>query len=73
MTYELTVEEKTNIINQHLKNLEYSKYNLQVSLLEAESNPKVKEGVEEDLQSQLDAVNAQQEALIVELNSLQAQ
>lgn len=37
----LSNEEKISIINQHKKNVEYSKYNLQVSLIEenAVSNP----------------------------------
>lgn len=33
MAYTLTNEEKLNIISQHQKSLETSKYNLQVSLL----------------------------------------
>ena len=34
MTYELTNQEKIEIINQHIKNLNYSLYNLQISLKE---------------------------------------
>jgi hypothetical protein len=32
MTYELTNEEKEAVVNQHLRSLEYSKYNVQVSI-----------------------------------------
>lgn len=34
MTYELSNEDKVSIIDQHLRNLEYSKYNLEISILE---------------------------------------
>ena len=34
MTYVLTNEEKTAIIEQHLRTLEYSKYNTTISLME---------------------------------------
>jgi len=30
----LNNEEKLNIVNQHIKNVEYNKYNLQLSLIE---------------------------------------
>jgi hypothetical protein len=35
MTYELGNEEKINMVNQHIKNLSYSKYDLELSKLEA--------------------------------------
>ena len=34
MVYTLTNEEKIDIINQHLKNLHYSKFNIEISLIE---------------------------------------
>lgn len=34
MSYELSAAEKITIISQHLKNLEYSRYNLEISLIE---------------------------------------
>ena len=37
MTVELTVEEKTAIIEQHLKNIAYSEYNAILSLAEAQA------------------------------------
>lgn len=41
MTTELTNEEKMGIINQHIKTLNYNKYNLNLTMLElnAISNP----------------------------------
>jgi hypothetical protein len=35
MTYELGNEEKINMVNQHIKNLSYSKYDLELSQIEA--------------------------------------
>jgi hypothetical protein len=37
MTIEITVEEKTGIIDQHIKNLNYNKYNLSLTVLELQS------------------------------------
>lgn len=34
MTYELTDEEKVAVIDSHLKNLEYNRYNLTISVIE---------------------------------------
>ena len=33
----LTIEDKVSVINQHKKNLEYSKYNIELSILEESS------------------------------------
>jgi hypothetical protein len=37
MTYELTNEDKAGIINQNLKTLSYSKFNLELSKIEENS------------------------------------
>jgi len=37
MTTDLTVEEKITIIEQHIRNIAYSKYNTEMSLLELDS------------------------------------
>ena len=34
MTLELTNEEKVTIINSHLKNLAYNKFNIEISVIE---------------------------------------
>jgi len=70
MTYELTNEEKISIISQHLKNLEYSKYNLEVSMMELMSGLNTKQEPIEDTQAQIDSIVAQQTALNAEVASL---
>jgi len=35
MTYELENQEKINMVNQHIKNLSFAKYDLELSRLEA--------------------------------------
>jgi hypothetical protein len=37
MAYVLTNEEKIGIVEQHLRNLEYSKFNVSISLIEESS------------------------------------
>jgi len=71
VSYELTKEEKTLIINQHLKNLEYSKYNLRISLLELNSDANTKVEHIENLQSQVALITTKQNTLIEELKLLE--
>jgi chromosome segregation ATPase len=71
MVYELTNEEKISIIDQHLKNLEYNRYNLEISLIELTSATLTKEESIENLQSEIDSLVAQQNALNTERQSLQ--
>lgn len=52
MTYQLTNEEKLTIINQHLRTLEFSKYNYQMSLLEEQA-------VQVPAQETIDSINEQ--------------
>jgi hypothetical protein len=70
MTYELTNAEKISIIDQHLKNLEYNRYNLEVSILELTSGTNPKQESIEDIQAQIDSIVAQQTALNAEVASL---
>ena len=70
MTYELTNAEKISIIDQHLKNLEYNRYNLQVSILELTSATNPKQESIDDIQAQIDSIVAQQTALNAEVASL---
>lgn len=37
MTVEITLEEKTGIVDQHIKTLNYNKYNLSLTVLELEA------------------------------------
>jgi hypothetical protein len=71
VSYQLSKEEKSLIINQHLKNLEYSKYNLRISLLELNSDANTKTEHIENLQSQVALITKKQDTLIEELNLLE--
>ena len=70
MVYELTNEEKIGIVEQHLKNIAFSEYNLNLSLTaeEALQNPSSSNLL--SLNSQKDDLQAQKDALLVELDSL---
>jgi hypothetical protein len=70
MTYELTNEEKTSIVNQHLRSLEYNKYNVEVSL--KEENAVADKNVEliASLTSQVSIITDKIDALLEELASL---
>lgn len=70
MVYELTNEEKTAIVEQHLKNIAFSEYNLDLSLTaeQALQNPSSSNLL--SLNSQKDDLQAQKDALLVELDSL---
>jgi hypothetical protein len=70
MSTTLTNEEKSGIVSQHIKNVEYSLYNLDLSLVEenAVSSPDAdKIG---SLNDQIDDLNAQKAALESELANL---
>jgi hypothetical protein len=70
MTYELSNEEKTSIVNQHLRSLEYNKYNVEVSL--KEENAVADKNVEliASLTSQVSIITDKIDALLEELASL---
>jgi hypothetical protein len=70
MTYTLTTQEKTDIINQHLRNLELSIYNLELSVLEEESKSTPEAAILTSYNSDLSDLNAKKTALLDELASL---
>lgn len=70
MAYQLTNEEKISIIDQHLKILEYNKYNLKISLLEMISGNMAKPESISDIELQIDSMNKKQKALIQEIDTL---
>jgi hypothetical protein len=70
MVYTLTKEEKIDIINQHLKNLEYSKFNSEMSLVEESSAVQPQQILIDEIQGQIESINAKQEALLSEIDSL---
>jgi heat shock protein HspQ len=70
MAYTLTKEEKIDIINQHLKNLEYSKYNSEISLVEESAAGKPQQNLIDEIQEQIDNINAKTSALLSTIESL---
>jgi hypothetical protein len=70
MVYTLTKEEKIDIINQHLKNLEYSKFNSEISLVEESAAAEPQQILIDEIQGQIDSINAKQAALLSEISSL---
>jgi hypothetical protein len=72
MSITLTNEEKATVVSQHIKNVDYSIYNLELSLIEENSvsSPDVEKI--SSLNSQLTDLNAQKTALTSELSALSA-
>ena len=71
MTYELTVAEKNEIISQHIKNIEYSLFNLSLSLIEEESISSPSSEVISSLNAQISQATAKKTALLAELSELE--
>ena len=70
MTVELTVEEKTTIVEQHLKTVAYAEYNAILSLAEAQAVAIPNTENVASLTKQLADVVAQKQILVTELESL---
>jgi hypothetical protein len=70
MTVVLTAEEKTAIIQQHLKNIAYSEYNATLSLAEAQAVAAPNTENVASLTEQLADLTAQKQVLATELASL---
>lgn len=68
--YTLTNEEKSSIIESHLRTLAYSKYNLQVNLMEEEAATTPSTEAIASLNVQISSNNSKIEALVSELSSL---
>lgn len=66
----LTNEEKSGIISQHIKNVEYSLYNLSLSLIEENAVSSPDADKISSLNDQIDDLNAQKAALENELENL---
>lgn len=64
--YELTNEEKNNIIITHLRTLAFQKYNLEVSVLEEQA-------LEEPNQETIDALNAQVQVVQSKISRLETE
>jgi len=70
MTTLLSNEEKTGIINQHLKNLHYNKFNLEMSVVEENAKATPETAVLTSLNTQLTDLDSRIEALEAELEKL---
>ena len=70
MTIELTNEEKLNIVNQHLKSVDYSIYGLQLDLLEINSTSNPDASQVSNIKTRITAANAKRAALVTERDSL---
>jgi uncharacterized coiled-coil protein SlyX len=70
MTIELTTEEKTAIIESHMKNCLYNQYNINISLIEEKTKSSLDQKTIDNLNSQLTDVTNQITALQNEILSL---
>ena len=70
MTTILTNEEKSGIVSQHIKNVEYSLYNLNLSLIEENAVSSPDADKISSLNDQIADLNAQKTALQSELSAL---
>jgi hypothetical protein len=68
--YTLSNEEKSSIIESHLRTLAYSKYNLQVNLMEEEAADVPSADAVASVNAQIAAVNKKIEALVEEISTL---
>ena len=68
----LTNEEKAAIVSQHIKNIEYSIYNLEVSIIEEEAVQAPDSSKISNLSSDITELNAKKAALTTELATLLA-
>jgi hypothetical protein len=70
MVYELTNEEKKGIVEQHLKNIAFSEYNLILSITAEQALENPSNGNMLSLTKQQEDLESQKSALLLELNSL---
>ena len=66
----LTKEEKIQIIESHKRNLDYTRYNLEVSLLEENARTKVNQVVVDTIQDQINEIDSQKATLDAEIVSV---
>lgn len=70
MTIQLTNEEKISIINSHLKNLEYNKFNIEMSIIEENAKSTPDSSTLSSLNSQVSEIDVQIAALNAESAAL---
>ena len=72
MTIELTNAEKIQVVDQHLRNLIYSQYNIGLSIKENQAVAMPDQSAIDALNLQLTDLSAKKAALQAELDTLQA-
>jgi hypothetical protein len=72
MSIVLTNKEKSVVVSQHIKNVDYSIYNLELSLIEENAVSSPDAGKISSLNNQLTDLNAQKTALTAELSAISA-
>ena len=70
MTTILTNEEKLNVVNQHIKSVEYSLYGHQLDLIQANAVASPDAGQITAINARIAEANAVKTALVTEKNSL---
>lgn len=70
MSAVLSNEDKISIIDSHLKNLQYSKFNLEISVIEESAKKEPGDIAIASLNSQIDDIQKQINALTQELSKL---
>lgn len=73
MTVSLSAEEKKTIVEQHIKTVAYSEYNLSLSLAEANALTEKNQPNIDSLNAQMSDILAQKAVLQAELDSVNAE
>ena len=72
MTTLLTNADKLNVVNQHIKSLDFQIYNLQLDLIVANAESPVNSETVSGINSRLTSLNAKRSLLAAEASPLQA-
>ena len=72
MTTLLTNADKLNVVNQHIKNLDFQIYNLELDLIVANAESPVNSETVSGINSRLTSLNAKRALLAAEASPLQA-
>jgi hypothetical protein len=67
----LTNADKLNIVNQHMKSIDFQTYNLELDLIEANAESPVNSEIVSNTTSRINALNAKRAALELEAESLE--
>ena len=73
MTTLLTKDDKLNIVNQHLKSVDYALYNLELDLIEAEAVPTPDSDAISNINARTSVLTAKRTALVAEKTSVEAE